>query len=318
MSSNPLSKLVAPRYPAAGVGIESATATVVQLERRRRDGFTLRRAATITLPRGLIRPSFDERNISDVSEAAESLADLVTSAGLLRQHKWSAALPEAASRAVILTLESAPASRAEMDEILRWKTERAFGVPLEELRIGRERLRPDAQGHVRYLATAMRLNVLEEYEAVFDALGWRVGLILPRHIGEEQWLLRNGHRGDGLLLSAHAEGFTAVLLRDAQPLIVRSVICEEKDCDDELYRLLLFYRDRLSHADEAAEARSLEHLLVVGDDFSKERVSEIVSETLGVGVSALEAADVGLSLPAGEFSFDAIAAPAGLATLAWK
>jgi hypothetical protein len=31
----------------------------------------------------------------------------------------------------------------------------------------------------------------------------------------------------------------------------------------------------------------------------------------------LDSADVGLALPSGEFSFDAIAAPAGLATLAW-
>ena len=58
-------------------------------------------------------------------------------------------------------------------------------------------------------------------------------------------------------------------------------------------------------------------LLVLGAGFSKNRAGEIVNETLGGNLRALDAADVGLRLPAGEFSFDAIAAAAGLATMRW-
>ena len=36
--------------------------------------------------------------------------------------------------------------------------------------------------------TAVHLSVLAEYESVFAALGWQAGLLLPRHVGEEQWL----------------------------------------------------------------------------------------------------------------------------------
>jgi hypothetical protein len=50
----------------------------------------------------------------------------------------------------------------------------------------------------------------------------------------------------------------------------------------------------------------------------KERVSEIVNETLGTDLRTLKAEDVGLQLPTRELSFDAIAAPAGLATLSWQ
>jgi hypothetical protein len=315
----PLSKLVNPQFPANAVGIESDSASVVLLERRRRDGFALRRAATIALPPGLVQPSFDDRNITNIKEVANTLAELVSSAGLMRQRKWSAALPEAATRTVILTLESAPASRAEMEEVLRWKIERGFGTALEELRVARERLHADAQGRPRYLATAMRESVIAEYESVFAALGWRTGLILPRHVGEARWLARSsGMRGDALLVSSHTEGFTAMLVRGMQPLIVRSVMCDPEDRDDELYRLLLFYRDRLAPVDDtAAAAQSLEHLLVVGDGFGKAHVSEIINETLGVNLPALGPEDVGLNLPSTDLSFDAIAAPAGLATLAW-
>ena len=51
---------------------------------------------------------------------------------------------------------------------------------------------------------------------------------------------------DSLLVSSHAEGFTAALLRGPRPLLIRSITCEPEDRADELYRFLLFYRDRTS------------------------------------------------------------------------
>jgi hypothetical protein len=312
----PFRKLVRPRFPSAALGMESSNATAVHLERQR-GGFNIKRAATAVLPENLIQPSFDEPNITDANALVLLLSEVALSAGLGKQRKWSVALPEASTRATILTLESAPASRAELDEVLRWKTERSFGAPPEELRVSRERLSPDAQGRHRYLATAIRIDTLDEYERIFEALGWRTGLILPRHQGEARWITTAGASGDGLLISSHAEGFTALLLRDKQPVIARSVMCEAEDRDDELYRLLLFYRDRVLSADGGAAPLTLNRLLVVGEGFDKGHVSEIVNETLEVSLRALGPVEVGLALPSSELSFDAIAAPAGLATLAW-
>lgn len=320
MPANPFSQLVAPRYPSAALGLESSDATVVNLDYRRREGFILRRAATLSLPAGLLTPNYDEQNIQDADALAQSLMDVALGAGLGRQQKWSVALPEAATRTLILTLENAPASRSELEEVLRWKTERGFGASVEELRITRDKIRPDAQGRARYLVTSMRAGVLDEYEAIFAALGWRVGLVLPRHMGEARWLVRSTPVGDALLLSSHAQGFTALLVRNAQPLIMRSVICEDDDRDDELFRLLLFYRDRLTNADggTAPAASSLRNLLITGEGFDKQRVAEIIAETLDTSMRALGAVEVGLSLPNADLSFDTIAAPAGLATLAWR
>src|SRR2546423_15015803 len=94
MPSNPFHKLVRARLPPAAVGIESNSASVVQLDRARGGG-AVRRAASINLPAEVVKPSFDETNISDQSELARTLKDLVTSAGLLRQSKFLASLPQA-------------------------------------------------------------------------------------------------------------------------------------------------------------------------------------------------------------------------------
>lgn len=312
---NPLSKLIHPWYPATALGLEKGLASVVELERRGNFG-SLRRAATVKLSDTLIEPSFEEANISDYSELAAALRELAASSGLLRQKRWSVSLPEATARTLIITLETNVANGSELEEVLRWKMDRGFAVPLDELSVSRERLQKDPHGRDRYLVVATRLAVLAEYEHLFSTLGWRAGLVLPRHIGESQWLTRNGSSGDSLLLSSTDQGFTAVIFRDKQPLIFRSIECNPDEREDELYRLLLFYRDRRA-ADSEFE-QPLSRFLITGSGFDKERASEIVNETTGGNLRPLDAEDVGLRLPTRELDFDIIAAPAGLATLSWN
>lgn len=313
--ANPLTKLILPWYPSNAVGFDKGVLTMVQLERGKGFG-SLKRAATVALPDSLIRPSFDESNISDPSQLANALRELATSAGLLQRKRWSASLPDAASRSLIFTLESRPGSNAELQEVLTWKVERGFGVPLEELSLSRERLPPDADGRDRYLAVATRTAVLAEYENVFELLGWRAGLILPRHVAEGRWLTLNGAQGDSLLLSSSDSGFTAMVFRGKQPLIIRTVICDRDECEDELYRLLLFYRDKRAGDAEQA-ANRLMRLLIVGEAMNKQRVTSIVDDTLGVDLRPLEPEDLGLQLATAQLSFDSLAAPAALATFAW-
>jgi hypothetical protein len=243
------------------------------------------------------------------------LNDLAASAGLLRQKRWSLSLPEATARTLVLTMESQMQSASELQDVLRWKIERGFSAPLEELSVSRERLQKDAQGRDRYLVIAIRKSILAEYEAVLESLSWRAGLVLPRHLGEAQWLTRNGAAGDSLLLSGSSHGFTGVIFRDKHLLSVRTVECGEDEFEDEFYRLLLFYRDRSTP--ETGESPGLRRLMVIGEGITKQRAGEIVNETTGGDLRPLQAEDLGLQLPSREFSFDSIAAPAGLATLSW-
>ena len=312
-----LSRIVDPWYPATAIGLEKGQASVVQLERVKGAACRLKRAATTSIGESLIRPSFDEPNIQNGAQLAAVLKDLATSAGLTRQKRWSLSLPEATTRTVVFTMETQSQSASELKDVLKWKIERSFGAPLEELSVSRERLHKDAQGRDRYLAVAVKKSILAEYEHVLESLGWRTGLILPRHLGEAQWLMRNGTQGgDSLLVSASSQGFTGVVFRDKHPLILCSVNCGENEFEDEFYRFLLFYRDR--NVPEGAGGNvPLARLMVIGEGITKERAGEIVNETTGGHLRPLAAEDLGLQLPTRDLSFDSIAAPAGLATLSW-
>ena len=313
---NLFSRLVDPRYPATAIGLEKGIASVVHLERVRGSACKLRRAATFNIAESLVRPSFDEPNIENPSQLAAVLGELAASAGLMRQKRWSLSLPEATTRTLVLTRESQSQSSAEVQDVLKWKVERGFGVPLDELSISRERLQKDSQGRDRYLVIAVKRSVVAEYEAVLHALGWRAGLILPRHLGEAQWLVRNSTMGDSLLISGSSQGFTGVIFRDKHLLIVRTVSCHEDEFEDEFYRFLLFYRDR-TVPEGLENGPGLTRLMVIGEGITKQRAGEIVNETTGGDLRPLEAQDLGLQLPSRDFSFDSIAAPAGLATMSW-
>jgi len=306
--------LTQPQYPKAAIGIERDYVSALALEREGRGRYSLRQAATIEMPPNLVTPRFLEKNISNHAEFAQILTEAAMSAGLLNQKRWSISLPSASARTAIITFESEPASRQEAEEVLEWKSEQSFGAAAGELRLTRQKIRPDREGRTRYFATAVRLSVLDEYERVFESMGWKAGLIMPRAVSEANWLATGAADADSLLISSQADGFTALLFRGEEPAVVRTVNCLPNERDDEIYRLLMFYNDRLA---EKTNGSFLEKLLLIGPDLRGDRISEITREALGRALKILRAEDVGLNLAGTGIRFDEVAAPAGLAALAW-
>lgn len=308
------SAITQPNYPNAALGLEKESIAAIALQGGR-GRFSIKQAASVNIPAGLITPSFLEKNIADAGEFSSCLQEAVVNAGLLNQKRWSVTLPSNTARTAILALESEPASKQEAEEILDWKAEQSFGAPAAELRLSKQKISPDKDGRSRYFATAVTLSVIDEYETHFEGLGWKAGLILPRAVGEANWLMNKHETTDSLLISSNNDGFTALLLRGSEPAVVRSVTCTQDEIDDEIYRLLMFYNDRF--ATEYGNSL-LQKLLVIGKDFIPAKVQNIASEALGRALRILSADEVGLYLPDGGLSFDDIAAPAGLAALGFR
>ena len=99
----------------------------------------------------------------------------------------------------------------------------------------------------------------------------------------------------------------------------------DQSAADELYRFLLFYRDRNAPPAEEGETQPappvvtdrIERLLVAGTGLDYAQASAIVEETLAAPPYAVHAEDLRLAFPSEEIDFRQIAAPAGLAALAW-
>ena len=307
--------LTQPNYPRAALGLEKGNVTALALQKEGKGRFGVKQAATSELPDHLLTPSFTEKNISSANEMLVLLEEVISTAGLRKQKRWSVSLPSNTARTAILTLEDEPAAKEELSDILDWKAETTFGVPSGEMRISRRKIKSDSAGKTRYFATAVKLSVIDEYENLFEMLGWKAGLILPRAVSEANWLIDKKNQSDALLISSQADGFTTLLLRGDEPTVVRSVTCTEDERDDEIFRLLMFYRDRFG---DASNENFLEKLLVIGKEFTPSRLKEITAEALGKTLDILRPEDVGLSLPVENLNFNDLAAPAGLAALGWK
>jgi hypothetical protein len=305
--------LTRPSYPNAALGITDPVIAAVSIRRAGRGMVSLERVGILEMPAGVIEPSFADVNIIDGLGFSSILREVSEAAGLLGQKRWSVSLPSNAARTAIVSLEAEPASRQETEEILDWKAEQTFGVPAAELRVSRQKIAPDASGKTRYFMSAVKLAVIDEYESHFESLGWKAGLILPRSLGEANWLLRGRAATDSLLISVSNDGFTALLLRGSEPMLVRSVTCRPEEIDDEVYRLLMFYGDRVGGTPDAG---LLERVLVVGDDGLRKRLPSIAAEALGASLRVLGNAEAGMEFLPDGVTFDSIAAPAGLAALA--
>ncbi|MEP7213290.1 MAG: hypothetical protein ABI791_09460 [Acidobacteriota bacterium] len=308
-----LSILTEPSFPKAAIGIEQKAVTALALQREGKGRYGIERAATVEVPVNLITPGFVERNIASAAEFRVILEDAVATAGLIKRRNWSVTLPSNTARSAILVLDS-DTSGAKLDEVLDWKAEQSFGVPAGEMRITRQKIADSSEGRPRWFATAIKLSVIDEYETVFEGLGWKAGLILPKAVGETRWLMGEKDAPDSMLISEQNDGFTAMLIRNNEPAVVRSVTCSPGEIDDEIYRLLMFYHDRF-----AADSTSvLEKLLVIGKSFVPARIREISADALGHALDTMRPEDIGLNLPAGAFTLDDVAAPAGLASYGYR
>jgi hypothetical protein len=297
-----------PNYPNVALGIEADQMSAVALAGGR-NGYSIKQAASVQVAPGVLAPSFTDTNILDNTAFTNTLNEVVTVAGLLSQKRWSVALPSSTARTAIISLESEPANAKELDEVLDWKTEQTFGTPALEMRLATNKMSPDKEGRSRFFVTAVKVAVIDEYETHFESRGWKAGLILPRAVGEANWLMQ-GAATDSMLISETNDGFTAMLIRGKEPALFRSVTCTPTEVDDEIYRLVMFYNDRF-----AGGGGSLDRLLVLGHQMTPDAVQTIASEALGREIRVLTSSDVGLDLPSTNLNFNDLAAPAGLAAL---
>lgn len=304
-----------PNYPNAAIGIESETVTAVSLSKDGQNRYSINRASAIEVPKGLLRPSFSETNISAPQEFRVILEEAVTSAGLLGQKKWSVSLPSNAARTAIITVENDKDIKNNLTEVIDWKSEQSFGCPAAEMRLSYFPISNDREGRLRFFAAAIKLTILDEYETIFEDFGWQAGLILPRAVAETRWILSEGEEVDSLLISSQSDGFVALLLRRGEPRVVRSVSCTVNEIEDEVYRLLMYYNDRFADSPDGVR---LSRLLLIGGELVPQQIIAVCREALGKAATILRAEDVGLRLPNEALDFEGLAAPAGLASLAFR
>ena len=310
--SNVWDFLTTPSYPQTAVSINELQLALVSL-RRRRSEFEVLRLALTPLSAGIVQADFIHPNIHDEEAFRRAVDRLVAQSGAGKLTKLGVALPERAVRSLVVDFEHEPESQAELEQMLDWKIERGMGIKSSELRLSKRRLHAEGS-RVYWFISASHRNVMAQYEKVFLDLGWQVGLTMPDYLAEARWLTRNRVGGDQVLVSINERGFVVVVVRGGEPVMVRQVECSRSEQEDEFFRMIVFYRDRVR---PEGQTLSLDRLLVIGTEEDRTRFRTVLSQAIEAPVSSLDPANLGLrGQPAVPFS--SIAAAAGLSTFAWS
>jgi Tfp pilus assembly PilM family ATPase len=310
--SNLWSSLTEPSLPSTSISISATHLAMISLRRSGR-AFTASNLGVQRLPADLVQPSFTELNVTDETALIELLKKTATQAGLGRLSGLSATLPSVSARSQVITLDALPGSRAEIEQTIEWKIERITGQKIADMRVDYRRLQ-DLGGRPQWIFSAVFERVAAQYEAIFRGLGWRVGLLAPQFLGESQWLLRQESAEDRLMLSLNEQGFNAVVVRGREPLIMREVLCSPEEREDEFYRLMIFYRDRLASA--ADSSKLIQGLLTIGTPEEQQRFRDVLSAALEQPTVSIEPRQLGLKIDPNA-PFNHFAGAGGLATMAW-
>ena len=298
--------LSAPTMPHISLAVTSSHVALVEMHKR---GGNLipKKLGVQNFREGLVVPSLSETNIKSEVEFIDLLRNISEQAGFGKKLSLSLSLPEGSARSLVVNLDHKPATRTELTQMIEWKMSRTTNIKASEMRMDFQELSSE-NGQPRWLVSAVNSHVIQQYERLLDQLGWHAGVVLPQHIGEAQWLLRNqlDDNQDQVLVSVNPNGFVVVIVRGEEPLLIREITCELNEREDEFYRLMIFYKDKY------APSQSLKNMLVLGEPNEQVIFSQALASALQDHPQKLSPASLGLALEPST-PFNRFAAAAGLA-----
>jgi Tfp pilus assembly PilM family ATPase len=123
----------------------------------------VRHCAVETLEEGVCRPSPVEKNILQMDRWRGSIRSILDRFPRIRH--LTLALPDSAVRMLLLDLQQLPKNQKDIEKLIQWHMEKTFLYPLGDARFSYQVLARGAN-HTKILATAVKREVVEQYESL--------------------------------------------------------------------------------------------------------------------------------------------------------
>lgn len=167
------------------------------------------------LPEGCLEPSFHKRNIRQIEVLKEILSQGFQK---LEAHQRDMAFlpPEMSLRVFVLSFSSLPSHEEEAEKVILFATRKQFPLLPQDIRLTYSII-PE-NGKIRVVGALARQAVIEEYEQVFDSLGYKVKLILPPTLSLYP-LVRA--KGKGLVINIESDSWGAFVFEEEKVVFYR-------------------------------------------------------------------------------------------------
>ena len=220
-----------PRLPRTAVQISSGRVAAIRLARGEsgKGGEArpvLAAHQETSLPEGVVEPSLTEPNVPDPRPVAQAV-ERVLSAVAPRDSRLSVVIPDGAARVSILGFTRMPASRQEVQQLVRFRMQKVLPFRIEEAVLDCHLLSDLASPEPEFLVALIQRPILWQYERLFTG-GERVpGLVdlesfNVANLARVSWNGEGSDSGDRALVNV-AEGYLTVLFfRDGRLNFYRS------------------------------------------------------------------------------------------------
>jgi len=159
-----------------GLGVEFRPGEIVMA--RFDEGGEMDLCLRAPLPHGVVDFSMLRPNLIDPEALGIFLQKLFDEAGV-KGGRIGLTLPDMLARISLVKLPSAPRSRSEASELLRFRLKKTLPFDANEARISYQAVpaTPSGSGEPTYLTGIMHDGVAAQYESLFADLGFHVGVI---------------------------------------------------------------------------------------------------------------------------------------------
>lgn len=199
------------------------------------------------LPAGALVPSLTAQNLVDRGAVAAAIKAVVDRIG--RPKKVALVVPDLATRVSLVRFDQVPASREDLDQLIRWQVKKSAPFPIEEASLTWTLGSQAMEGGHEFVVALARRDVIREYESACESAGLHAGLVDLSTFSVVNCYLAGGRvpTGDWLVVQVRSDYTSIAIMRGGDVIFFRNKGEGEGDAlADLVHQTTMYYQDRLS------------------------------------------------------------------------
>jgi Tfp pilus assembly PilM family ATPase len=198
------------------------------------------------LAAGALVPSLMGQNVVDRAAVVAAIRAVVDRIG--RPKRVALIVPDLATRVSLVRFDQVPASRDDLDQLIRWQIKKSAPFPIEDASLTWTPGAQSAEGYEFVVALARR-DTIREYETACESAGLHAGLVDLSTFSVVNCFLSGGRvpTGDWLVVQMRSDYTSIAIMRGADVIFFRNKAEGEGDTlGDLVHQTTMYYQDRLS------------------------------------------------------------------------
>jgi len=199
------------------------------------------------LPAGALVPSLTGQNLMDRAAVVAAIKAVIDRIG--RPKKVALVVPDLVTRVSLVRFDQLPASREDLDQLIRWQVKKSAPFPIEEASLTWTPGSQAIDGGHEFVVAVARQDVIREYESACESAGLHAGLVDLSTFSVVNCFLAGGRvpTGDWLVVQVRSDYTSIAIMRGADVIFFRNKGEGEGDTlADLVHQTTMYYQDRLS------------------------------------------------------------------------